>query len=280
MFSKWDLKLFAKREDLVHPVYGGNKFRKLKYNLGYARENNFDTLLTFGGAFSNHIAATAFAGKEFGFKTIGIIRGDELTDAAANLSKTLTEGVANGMTLKFVSRAEYNRKYEADYLTELQAAYPNAYIIPEGGSNPLAVKGCKEIVDDIEIEFDYIVCAVGTGTTLIGIASGLKPHQNALGIEVYKNKNPELENLEYAKQYPLSVQNLNCKIANYSFGSYGKSTAALDAFCKDFYLKHQITIEPIYTGKMFYGIYDLIKQGYFKTGSTIIAVHTGGLQYL
>lgn len=280
MISSLNINLLVKREDLVHPLYGGNKFRKLKYNLAYARENNFETLLTFGGAFSNHIAATAFAGKEFGFKTIGIIRGDELNNSNATLSKTLRDASANGMTFKFVSREEYNRKYDDDYLTELQKEYNNTYIIPEGGSNPLAIKGCKEIVDEIEIDFDYIVCPVGTSTTLIGIASGLKPHQTALGIEVYKNKVPSIKNLEYLKHHPMDVENLKIEIVNYSFGGYSKSTVELDLFCKKFYERNQIIIEPIYTGKMFFGIFDLIQKGFFKKDSTIIAVHTGGLQYL
>ncbi|MEO8146402.1 MAG: pyridoxal-phosphate dependent enzyme [Bacteroidia bacterium] len=285
MFSDREITLYVKREDLVHPVYGGNKFRKLKYNLIYARENNFDTLWTFGGAFSNHIAATAYAGKKLGVKTIGVIRGDELKPSDEKLSKTLREAKANGMQLKFISRSDYKRKYDDDFLNELRNEFGNAYIIPEGGSNEFALQGCREIVDDIEIDFDYIICPVGTGTTLLGIASGLKPYQTAVGIEVYKNENPQEENLEFLKHHPLEIKNYKLRpdsyrVENYSFGGYGKSTPELDTFCKDFSTNHNITIEPVYTGKMFYGIFDLVKQGYFPKASIIVAIHTGGLQYI
>ncbi len=276
------IELFIKRDDTVHLQYGGNKFRKLKYNLEFARQKNYDTLITFGGAFSNHIAATAYAGKQFNFKTIGIIRGEELKNA--ELSKTLQQAKANGMQLEFVSRSDYNRKFDADYLNELSAKFNNPYIIAEGGCNHLGMMGCSEILSEIDVEFDYVICPVGTGTTFLGIASALKPHQQALGIEVYKNNSSGITSLTYARNFPEDTSRLiagkSIEIFNYSFNGFGKSTPELDAFCKSFSHKNDIPVEPVYTGKMFYGIYDLSAKGYFKNPSRIVAIHTGGLQYL
>lgn len=280
LLTECGIELWIKREDLVHPVYGGNKFRKIKYNMQYARENNFDTILTFGGSYSNHIAATAFAGKQSGFRTIGIIRGEELQSSSSLLSSTLQAAKANGMHLKFISRYQYRHIYDDIFLDQLRNEFGNIYIIPEGGANSYGLLGCTEIVNEIEMDFNYICCPVGTGTTLMGIAKALNPGRVALGIEVYKNEKPSLKNLQYVKHNAGDCKHINAEIFNYSFGGYGKVPKQLEKFCSNFYNSYSICIEPVYTGKMFYGIFDLANQGFFKKGSVIIALHTGGLQYL
>ena len=283
MFKKAKVELFVKRDDLEHLLYGGNKFRKLKYNLEFIKQHRVKTVLTFGGAFSNHIAAMAYAGNKFGFKTIGIIRGDELNNnntAAFQLNKTLREAQDNGMFLCFVNRENYKRKYDIDYGDELKKEFGELLIIPEGGSNELALKGCNEIVSEIENDFNYIITPVGTGTTLIGIAESLKQNQKAIGIEVYKNKLPTIDQLEFFKHHKVSIDLNKIILKNYAFSGYGKSTKELTAFCESFKNDYHIPVEPVYTGKMFFGLFDLVKRGFFEKGSVIIAVHTGGLQYI
>ncbi len=266
LFIEQKIKLFVLRLDLIHPITGGNKLFKLKYNLLKAKEENYDTLLTFGGAFSNHIAATAMAGKENGFKTTGIIRGEKILP----LNKTLQFAADCGMQLKFISREEYRKKDTPEFIHSLIQQFKKFYLIPEGGSNKLGVKGCKEIVDAIDLDFDYVCCAVGTGTTLKGIASSLKSHQKVIGISVMQDESLVTQ-----------LQTANCKLfSNYHFGGYAKTSVELNNFVFNFNHQTGITIEPIYTGKMFYGLYDLIQKNHFNSGSAILAVHTGGLQYL
>ncbi|MEJ8803620.1 1-aminocyclopropane-1-carboxylate deaminase/D-cysteine desulfhydrase [Pontibacter sp. H249] len=270
-----DITLWIKREDLLHPHISGNKWRKLKYNLQAAQEQQKTTLLTFGGAYSNHIAATAAAGKEYGFGTIGIIRGEEHLP----LNPTLSFATSCGMELHYISREKYKLKHEAPFLLELAAQFNNPYIIPEGGTNNLAVKGCTEIVQDISINYDYICCASGTGGTIAGIIAGLAGEKQVLGFPALKGGEflqQEIEQLvhNYSGQKYSNWQ----LITDYHFGGYAKVKPELIAFIKAFQGQHQIPLEPIYTGKMMYGLFELIKGGYFSKGTTILAVHTGGLQ--
>ncbi|MEO5569933.1 MAG: pyridoxal-phosphate dependent enzyme [Bacteroidia bacterium] len=272
VLQKYGVKVFVMRDDLMHPVTGGNKFRKLKYNLKKAKAENKTTLVTFGGAWSNHIAATAYAGKEYGFRTIGIIRGEK-TDP---LNLTLERASEGGMELLFVDRTTYRDKELA-----LKSALKNRntkdfYFIPEGGSNYEGFKGCCEITKEIDFDFNYICCPCGTGTTLAGIASSLKENQKALGFSVMKN-NFSIE--EQVKQFSL-LQSSYTLFYEYHFGGYAKSTPELEEFVERFTETNKIEIEPIYTGKMFFGIYDLILKGFVKKGEIVVAVHTGGLQYL
>ncbi len=258
--------------DRIHPITGGNKMFKLKYNLLRAKGEGKKSLLTFGGAYSNHIAATALAGNENGFKTIGIIRGQRV----GPLNKTLRFAEDCGMHLEFVSREDYKKKETVEFLNELQQYYPDAFIIPEGGNNFEGFTGSKEILANLEIDFDVVCCAVGTGTTLAGITASLKPHQQALGIAVLKGQQMLERNV-----ISFLNSNANFKInSDYTFGGYAKTTAELNSFIRDFILKTNICIEPIYTGKMFYGVFDLVEKGYFKPGTKILCIHTGGLQYL
>lgn len=271
------VSLYLKREDLLHPHISGNKWRKLKYNLLEAQNLQKTTLLTFGGAYSNHIAAVAAAGQEFKFKTIGFIRGDP----HEKLNPTLQFAQDCDMQLQYLDRATYRQKQDFTFQKNLKNEYPYAYLIPEGGTNLLAVKGCTEIVTDVNIPFDYICCAAGTGGTLAGIIAGLEGQSKILGFPALKGGEFLVTALtalikEYnGKEYP------NWQLqTNYHFGGYAKIQPELIAFIQGFKEKHHIQLEPIYTGKMLYGIFDLVRQGFFKPGTTIIAVHTGGLQGL
>lgn len=260
-----------KREDLIHPFVSGNKFRKLKYNLLQANTENQSTLLTFGGAYSNHIAAVAYAGKENGFQTIGIIRGDELADKIAS-NPTLKFAQECGMQFEFVSREDYRLKTEATFLEQLENKFGSFYLIPEGGKNALAIKGCEEILTQEDGNFDYVACAIGTGGTISGIINSALPHQKILGFPALKGDflQDEIRNF---------VQNDNWElILDYHFGGYGKVNTVLVDFINRFLEKTKIPLDPVYTGKMVFGIVDLIEKNYFPENATILLIHTGGLQ--
>jgi 1-aminocyclopropane-1-carboxylate deaminase len=270
------IKLWIKRDDLLHPHISGNKYRKLKYNLEAAKEQNYNTLLTFGGAYSNHIAATAAAGKELGFKTIGIIRGDELSvdfERAVKENPTLKFAKQQGMQFKFVDRTSYRLKHTEEFIDKLKDEFSSFYLVPEGGTNQLAVKGCEEILGENESKFDYICSAIGTGGTISGIINSLKPHQKVLGFPALKGDFLQNE----IKKYVHSIDNWELK-TNYNFGGFAKINKELVDFINDFKKQTSIQLDPIYTGKMLFGVIDLVKKGYFKEKVKILAIHTGGLQ--
>jgi 1-aminocyclopropane-1-carboxylate deaminase len=272
LFDKAGVRFVVQREDAWHPIVGGNKTRKLYHNLIYYKQNSYESLLTFGGAFSNHIAAVAYTGFLHGIKTIGIIRGHELSHD--NKNNTLQRALRHGMQLVFVDRSTYARRYLHSYHQELMRDFGNVYIIPEGGCNELGMQGCKEIINDIEVPYNYVACAVGTGTTLAGMASVLQKNK-AIGINV----------TQYKMDVPVqSVLNFRledyCHLFNNAQPGYGKWSNTLSQFCNEFEHNFKIKIEPIYTGKMFEKLFQLIEQGWFNRGDTIVAVHTGGLQYL
>ncbi|MFK7948090.1 MAG: 1-aminocyclopropane-1-carboxylate deaminase/D-cysteine desulfhydrase [Saprospiraceae bacterium] len=268
------LNLFIKREDLNHPTIQGNKFRKLKYNLAKAKAEKHTQILTFGGAFSNHIYAVAAAGKAFDIPTIGVIRGERIEP----LNPTLQFAEANGMQLHFVTRSAYRNKHQPEFIQDLKSKFGDFFLVPEGGSNELAVKGCAEIVDEIEINYDYICSAVGTGGTLSGLIIGTNNHGKVLGFPALKGGNflqKDIQKLldKNAKNYT------NWQlITDYHFGGYAKFKPELINFINYFNQQFNIQLEPIYTGKMLFGIFDLIEKDFFEKGSTIIAIHTGGLQ--
>lgn len=265
------ISMYMKREDLIHPIVSGNKFRKLKYNLIQAKIENQDTLLTFGGAFSNHIAAVAFAGKEQNFKTIGIIRGEELRNKIFE-NPTLQFAQDCGMQLEFVTREAYRQKTELGFLENLSAKFGAFYLIPEGGTNELAIKGCEEILSDEDASFDYICCSIGTGGTITGIINSLLPHQKVLGFPALKGEFLEDEIRIFAQNENWDV------ITDYHFGGYGKVSLELIAFMNQFYKESQIPLDPIYTAKMVYGVMNLIEKNYFPKKSKILLIHTGGIQ--
>ncbi|WP_343487901.1 pyridoxal-phosphate dependent enzyme [Allomuricauda sp. d1] len=265
------VQLVIKREDELHPHISGNKYRKLKYNLVRAKEIGHSTLLTFGGAFSNHILATACAGKENGFHTIGIIRGEELEN---NWHENPTLKMASdfGMRFHFVSREGYRKKAESHFLEDLQQRFGNFYHLPEGGTNTLAVKGCEEILTVEDANFDCICCAVGTGGTVAGFINSATANQTVHGYASLKG-----DFLIEAIQKFAKVKNWQL-VTDHHFGGYAKVTAELVHFINDFYAKTEIPLDPIYTGKMLFGIFDQIKKGAFKPKTRILAIHTGGLQ--
>jgi len=266
------IQLQLKRTDLIHPTISGNKYHKLKYNLIEAKAQGATTLLTFGGAYSNHIAAVAAAGKECGFETIGIIRGEELNDKIHD-NPTLRQAQDNGMQLHFISRSDYRRKKDEDFTEQLKSKFGMFYLIPEGGTNALAVEGCEEILTEQDKQdFDYICCAVGTGGTIAGIINSSNDTQKVLGFPALKGDFlfDEIKQWTTRSHWDLCL--------DYHFGGYAKTTPQLLQFIQNFQQQTDIEIEPIYTGKMLFGIFDLIERGYFPANSKILAIHTGGLQ--
>lgn len=266
-----NISLHIKREDLLHPIISGNKFRKLKYNLEAAKKQNQKVLLTFGGAFSNHIVAVAGAGKEFGFKTIGIIRGNELQDKIAE-NPSLLQAQQLGMKFVFVTREQYRLKESANFIQQIQKDFGNFYLLPEGGTNQLAIKGCEEILTETDAEFTHVCASVGTGGTITGIINSSNPRQQIIGFSSLKGDFLQKDIAKFANKNNWSVNN------DYHFGGYGKTTDELIDFINSFYLEHHIPLDPIYTGKMMFGIVKLIENNYFPPNSKILAIHTGGLQ--
>ncbi len=261
------IRLYLKRDDLLHPLVSGNKWRKLKYNLIEAATQQLTTLLTFGGAYSNHLYATAAAGQLLGFKTIGIVRGDELRDQPLN--PTLTFCQSGGMHLHFVSRMDYSQKENPDFIDQLHRQFGDFYLLPEGGTNELAIQGTAEIMPEILAQLgcvpDYVCCAVGTGGTVVGLVESAPAETTVLGFSALKGVAGGLQ----------AGYNL---ITDYHFGGYAKMTPQLLDFIRAFERKTDIRIEQVYTSKMLFGIYDLARDGFFPNGATIVAVHTGGLQ--
>lgn len=265
------IDLYLKREDTIHPHISGNKYRKLKYNLIEAKKQGKNTLLTFGGAYSNHIAATAYAGREQGLQTIGVIRGEEL-EGKWQSNPTLKMAHEHGMQFHFVSRSDYRLKNELSFLQHLKEQFGDVYILPEGGTNALAVKGCSEILTGEDTTFDYICSAVGTGGTVAGLINASQPHQTVLGF-------PALQGDFLIEEIRTFAKNKRWKlVTDYHFGGYAKVDQQLIAFIN--LLKHNtgIPLDSIYTGKMLFGIFDMVKKDVFAPGTQILAIHTGGLQ--
>lgn len=276
VYTKKSVQVYIKREDLLHPHISGNKFRKLKYNLLEAKKQAKNTLLTFGGAYSNHIAATAYAGKMYDFKTIGIIRGDELAsdiENTINTNPTLKFAFNNRMEFKFISRSDYRIKNNAEFIADLKQEFGDFYLIPEGGTNALAVKGCEEILHKEDAGFDYICVASGTGGTISGIINSVKERQTVLGFPALKGDFLERDIQQYIHK------NKNYQWINtYHFGGFAKINDELIRFINHFKKNYNIALDPIYTAKMLYGIEKLIETDFFKKGTKILAIHTGGLQ--
>jgi len=266
-----EITLHIKREDLIHPFISGNKFRKLKYNLLKAKVEKKTKLLTFGGAFSNHIAAVAFAGMENNFETIGIIRGDEL-ESQIYENPTLLFAQECGMKFQFVSREEYQNKTTDLFIEKLKNIYYDFYLIPEGGANLLAVKGCEEILTEKDSQFSHICCSIGTGGTISGLINSAQLYQKIIGFPSLKGDFLSDDIRKFAVKSNWEF------VTDYHFGGYGKINEELVRFINDFYHQTKIPLDPIYTGKMMFGIVDLIQKGYFPKGSKILAIHTGGLQ--
>lgn len=274
LFVKKDVQVYIKREDLNHPVVSGNKWRKLKYNLQEAKSQGLHTVLTFGGAYSNHIHATAGAGQALGLKTIGIIRGEETLP----LNDTLTFAKSCGMEIHYMDRSTYREKDSLKVKLALQYEFEDFYLIPEGGTNQLAIKGCEELISELEEGYDHYCLPVGTGGTIAGVVSGLKGAGKIIGFSSLKGDflGPEVKVLvsDYTgKSFD------NWEINNdYHFGGYARTKPELFEFMKSFEDRHKVLLDPIYTAKSLYGLHQLIHTDYFPTGSSILFIHTGGLQ--
>ena len=274
LFQEKKVSVSILRLDMVHPDLPGNKFFKLRYNLLDAQEKGFRRILTFGGAYSNHIYATAAAGALYGLSTVGVIRGELIRP----LNPTLEAAEKFGMVLYPMERSVYLKKEQAQVLDELCGRFGSPYFIPEGGTNALAIKGCKEILLPKLGVFTHVATCVGTGGTIAGIAASALAQQSVLGFSALKG--------EFMKE---SVRNLleihgikpQCNldvITDYHFGGYAKHTQELITFIREFYRQTNIELDPIYTGKMVYGVFDKIRAGYFPPQSKILIVHSGGLQ--
>lgn len=259
---------------MLHPVISGNKWRKLKYNLMAAKEAKETILLTFGGAYSNHIHAVAGAAKEYGFKSIGIIRGEEHLP----LNHTLHDAKEMGMQFHYLDRTTYRQKHTPEVIKSLADKFGRFYLIPEGGTNELALKGAAEIVKGIEKDYDYFCLACGTAGTATGIISGLAGEAQVMGFSVLKGDfhSHEVKNwLSKTGNGGLGNWQIN---TDYHFGGYAKYDLRLIKFINDFKNEFDIQLDPIYTGKILYGVIDLIARGQFPMNSRVLAIHTGGLQ--
>ena len=264
------VRLFIKREDLTHPEISGNKYWKMFYNVKKYLEKEVSErkIITFGGAFSNHIAAAAALGNEFGIKTLGVIRGNELEDSWQE-NPTLFSAHQNGMSFRFVTRETY--RYKERLMAELQEEFPESLVVPEGGTNENAVEGIQYMLTDETKDFDYICSAVGTGGTVSGLSKFAQPHQKVIGFKAVKDNS--LEN---------RIKNLSKKdnftLVDASDGGFGKITDENVRFINEFYQYFGIVLEPVYTGKMLRKIFEMIEDDYFPANSKILAFHTGGLQ--
>lgn len=270
ILKQHQIGLHIKREDLLFPNLSGNKYRKLKYNLENARAQGYKTLVTFGGAYSNHLHATAAAGRQYGFQTIGFVRGAEL--GAKPLNPTLTQARDWGMQLRFLSRQDYRLKAEPDFLKSLERDLGPVYVLPEGGTNELAVKGCAEILGASDDAFTHICCPVGTGGTLAGLVRSADQQQRVLGFPALRAADFEAALKKWIPQTNWSL------VSQYHFGGYGKITNELVSFINDFKAQTGIPLDPVYTGKMVFGIIQEIGLSLLPAGSKILAIHTGGLQ--
>jgi 1-aminocyclopropane-1-carboxylate deaminase len=265
------INLWLKRDDLLHPIISGNKWRKLKYNLTEALSMGADTLISMGGAYSNHLHALAYTGKILGLKTIGIIRGE----CPKPLTPTLLDMQSWGMELKYISRSEYRQYRSYKHWRDLPGIAPGQYWLPEGAASNLALKGIAELVNEIDIEYDSLCVACGTGATLAGLINAVPKQQSVFGFAALKNASfltSDVQSLLSGEFHHWEV------FYDYHFGGFAKLNSELALFMTEFEQKTSIPLEPVYTGKMLYGIYDLIAKDYFKPGERIIALHTGGLQ--
>jgi 1-aminocyclopropane-1-carboxylate deaminase len=260
--------LTVKREDQVDKVVSGNKFRKLRYNLLRAQVTGMHTLFTFGGAYSNHIAAVARAARLTGMRSIGIVRGQELDK---NSNATLRYCDLQGMQLHFIDRDSYRKRNEPEIIAHYASDPSRTYLLPEGGTNELAVRGCEEILTRDDHTFDYICVAAGTGGTLAGIVRSARPGQRVIGFSALKGSFLNDSIKRYTpKPYKLTDA--------YCFGGYGKIDGELVRFVNDFRHRWGILLDPVYTGKMMYGVLDMMRTGAIPAGSSVLTIHTGGLQ--
>ena len=269
-FASAKISVHLKREDLVFPLASGNKWRKLKYNLAAFKESNTNTLLTFGGAFSNHLAAVAALGARYNIATVGIVRGAEL--AHKSLNPTLATCQQNGMQLFFVSREEYRQKEEGKTVLGLKKKHGTLYVLPEGGTNALAVKGCVEILTLEDVTFDTICCAVGTGGTLAGLAASCKAHQHVVGFQVTKDASIPDRIRTFAPHENWTL------VQHPVHRGYAQVSKPLVAFARDVLQQTGVLLDPIYTAPMLFQLVQMIKDDTWTFGTNLLLIHTGGTQ--
>ncbi|MGD0959140.1 MAG: pyridoxal-phosphate dependent enzyme [Methylomonas sp.] len=267
------LELWIKRDDLLHPVISGNKWRKLKYILDHALANNTRRLISMGGAYSNHLHALAYAGLNLSIETAAYIRGER----PALLNPTLTDLQAFGMEMRFISRQEYRQLRQFKLNDSLPALKAGEYWLPEGGATDLALQGVIEGVAEIPIEYDVLAAACGSGATLAGMISAAPPHALVLGIAALKAPFLAHDVAQLLGNRAMLRDNWRI-IPDYHCGGFAASTPELLRFIRDFENRHAIPLEPVYTGKMMYAVYDLIAGGFFSPGRRLVVIHTGGLQ--
>ncbi len=278
--NKRGIRVLVKRDDLIHNEVSGNKWRKLKYNVELCKSRKKEGILTFGGAFSNHLLATAAACHKIGLQSIGLVRGNELNK---NSNETLQNCSKLGMKLVFLPRSEYKLRYEKAFIESVSIDYPNYHIVPEGGANYHGMIGCQEILKEIEEEVDHVFVAQGTSTTSCGLAMALNENQTLHAVPVLKKYDSigEMTNLfRGSGMDEESIKPMLQKVKvydQYHFGGYGKYTEGLLLFINEFYKKHQLKLDPIYTGKVMFALLDIIQDQSFEN-STVIFIHTGGLQ--
>ena len=271
LLDEYSLELWMKRDDLLHPVISGNKWRKLKYSLDHALSLGVDTLISMGGTYSNHLHALAYTGKILGLKTQGFIRGEQ----PETLTPTLIDLQNWGMELTFVSRSAYRLLRQYKNCHELPGLKSGQYWLPEGGAQSLALKGVSELVNEIDSPYDILCVPCGTGATLAGIIKAVPESVSVLGFAALKNAgflHADVETLllQLRKNWQINL--------DYHFGGFATTTPELMTFIANFENKTHIPLDPVYTGKMMFALYDLITKHTFNPGQRIIAVHTGGLQ--
>lgn len=281
LFDDYQVKVWVKRDDLNHPHIQGNKWHKLKFNLEAAKQQDKNCLITFGGAYSNHIAATAYAAKEAGLRSIGLIRGEELATSPHNWSHTLKQAAENGMALEFLSRRSYQLKDDPDFILDLQQRYPDAYILPEGGSNELAVQGFQSVMAEIELQcphWNTLFTPVGTGGTLAGLVRYATPRANRQinGVAVLKQADYLLPSI---RKWIGPDRFVDWQLlTDYHAGGYGKFPSELQQLKQQFETQFSIPLDPVYSAKMMAAFYDQLQQGKIAPHSKVILLHTGGLQ--
>jgi 1-aminocyclopropane-1-carboxylate deaminase len=278
--EKRGINLYVKRDDLIHQEVSGNKWRKLKYNLQQVVQGNYRGIFTFGGAYSNHLLATASAAHRACIPVIGFVRGEELDK---NSNQTLKRCAALGMQLIFLSREEYGMRNDKQYIDELKSEYTNYYFVPEGGGNYLGMVGCQEIWKEIDVQIDHVFVAQGTTATSCGLLLG-KPEKSKLhvvpvlkGFDAYSEMFNKLK--WFLFQDELATELLEDVLIHdaYHFGGYGKYTSELLVFIQEIYRNYQLPLDPIYTAKAFYGMLHVLEDTSFD-GKSILFVHTGGIQ--
>lgn len=268
------VRILVLREDLNHPTVSGNKWWKLKYNLLAAMEQQNSGILTFGGAYSNHIYATAAACSEVGLRSVGIIRGEETLP----LNPTLAFAQSKGMELRYITRELYRAKDDPDFISNLKKTLGNFYVIPEGGTNSLAMQGCAELYKTLaHLSFDKLIVPVGTGGTIAGLIAGSSGKRDVIGVTVLKD-GKFLSGVIQGLLGHAGIHDCNfCLLTEYHFGGYAKVNRDLLAFMEEL-KRYNLPVDHVYTAKMFFALIEEIKKGNIKRGENVLAIHTGGLQ--